>query len=434
MESRFRKVKLTQSAVDKAEPEAARYVLADTAIPGFWLRVEPSGAKTFRLRYRVGGGRGATVREPRIGDAKALRCEKARAIAADWHAEVVMGGDPSGERIAKRDAPTMANLFERFLAEHADKTKKPSSAANDRRLIEKKLAPALGRRKVAEVTRAEIFKLHNGMSETPYEANRALALLSKALNLAEVWGLRPDGSNPVRHVKKFAETKRRRFLSPAELARLGEALRAAERDGCLTLPPQKGVREKAERAPVSPAAIAAVRLLVLTGARKSEVLGLRWAWVDAATGRANLPDSKTGEKVVILPPAALKVLADLPRDDGNPFVIRGAKPGAHLVNLKDPWLAIREAAGLGDVRVHDLRHSFASVGAAGGASLPIIGALLGHTQAATTERYAHLHDDPLQAAAATIGGRIAAAMGDAPARGEVVLCRAEKGLDARSRS
>ena len=255
-------------------------------------------------------------------------------------------------------------------------------------------------------------RLHKGMRETPYRANRSLALLSKAFNLAEVWGWRPDYSNPVRHVSKFAEKKRKRFLSQRELARLGEALRVAERDGCLTLPAKEGLRSEEKRAPIIPSAIAAIRLLILTGARKGEILGLRWDWIDFEAGRANLPDSKTGEKAIVLAPAALAVLDAIPRQDGNPHVIVGAKPGAALVNLKDPWLAIRETAGLDDVRVHDLRHSFASVGAANGASLPIIGALLGHTQATTTQRYAHLADDPLRAAAADIGKRIAAAMGE----------------------
>jgi integrase len=421
MEGGYRKVKLTQSVVDRAKPEAARYVLTDTVIPGFWLVVAPTGRKTFKLRYRVGGGQKATVREPKIGDATAMRCEKARAIAADWFAEVVKGGDPGGARQEKRAAPTMADLFARFLSDHSDKTKKASSAANDRRLIAKKLAPALGKRKVAEVTRAEVAKLHNGMSDTPYEANRALALLSKAFNLAELWGWRAEGTNPTRLVKKFAETARKRFLSPAELARLGDVLRIAERDGAVILPAQEGARDKPARVPVNPWAVAAIRLLVLTGARKGEILGLRWAWVDASTGRASLPDSKTGEKAIILNPAARAVLAALPRADDNPHVIQGGKPGAGLVNLKDPWLAVREAAGLDGVRIHDLRHSFASVGAAGGASLPVIGALLGHTQAQTTQRYAHLADDPLQAAAATIGGRIAAAMGHAGDSGDVIV-------------
>jgi integrase len=416
----YRTVKLTQSVVDKAAPEAARYVLTDTAIPGFWLTVLPSGRKTYVFRYRVGGGRSATIRAPKIGDAAAVRCEKARAVAEGWHADVIKGGDPGGERQAARAAPTMADLFDRYLTDHARPTKKASSIAEDERLIADYLLPAFGKRKAADVTREAVDKFHKGLAHKPYRANRCLAVLSKAFNLAEVWRMRPDGSNPCRHVRKFPETARKRYLGAAELARLGEALRIAERDGALILPARPGVRDKAERVPVSRWAVAAVRLLILTGARKSEILGLRWAWIDAANFRADLPDSKTGAKTIILPPPALAVLESLPRDAGNPHVIQGAKAGAHLVNLKDPWLAIREAAGLDDVRVHDLRHSFASVGASGGASLPIIGALLGHTQASTTQRYAHLHDDPLRATAAVIGGRIAAAMGDAGEGGTVV--------------
>jgi integrase len=339
---------------------------------------------------------------------------------------VAKGGDPSGHRKAQRDAPTMVDLFERFLSDHAEKTKKASSAANDRRLIKKKLAPALGRRKVAEITRSDIAQLHNRMSDTPYEANRGLALLSKALNLAELWGLRPEGTNPCRHVKKFAERKRKRFLSPAELGRLGDVLRISERDGFLVLPPKEGARTMEERVPLSRWAVAAIRLLVFTGARKSEILGLRWEWIDTANRRAHLPDSKTGEKTLILPPPALAVLSALPRAEGNPHVIQGGKPGAHLVNLKDPWRAIREVAGLDDVRIHDLRHSFASVGVANGASLPIIGALLGHAQPQTTQRYAHLADDPLQAAAANIGGQIALAMGETAVTAQVVRLRNER--------
>jgi integrase len=406
--------------VDVARPEAARYALSDTDIPGFRLLVWPSGRRGFYFRYRVGGGRAATVREPKIGEAPAMKAETARAIAAEWAAQVRLGGDPSGKRQEDREAPTIAELFNRYLSDHARPNKKASSLAEDERLIKDYLKPSFARRKVAEVKRADVDKFHKSLMGKPYLANRALALLSKAFNLAEMWGWRADASNPCRHVKKFAETKRRRFLSPKELARLGEVLRIAERDGALVLPPREGVREKAERVAISPSAVAAVRLLALTGARKGEILGLQGAWVDASSGRAHLPDSKSGEKTLILPPAALAVLASLQRVEGNPYVIVGGKPGAPLVNLKDPWLAIREAAGLDDVRIHDLRHSFASVGAAGGASLPIIGALLGHSQPSTTQRYAHLADDPLQAAAADIGAKIWAAMGAAGEAAEVV--------------
>ena len=407
------KKRISETVLERAPITGLRYVIADTDIPGFWLVVTKTGKKSFVLRYRVGGGRSATIREPKIGDWPAMKAAKARSIAAEWLAEVRLGGDPSGARQALRAAPTMGALFDRYLSDHARPTKKASSLAEDEQLLKDYLRPAFDKRKVHEVTRADIDRFHKGLAHKPYRANRALALLSKAMNLAEVWGWRPDGSNPTRHVRKFAEKRRERFLSPAELGRLGEVLRRAERDGFLALPPREGLRDAEVRVPIARHVIGAIRLLVLTGARKSEILGLRWAWIDMAQGRAQLPDSKTGFKVLILPPGALAELSRLPRLPDNPHVIVGGKPGAALVNLKDPWAVIRECAGIEDVRIHDLRHSFASVGAAGGASLPILGALLGHSQPSTTARYAHLADDPLQAAAADIGGRIVAAMGDA---------------------
>jgi integrase len=189
------------------------------------------------------------------------------------------------------------------------------------------------------------------------------------------------------------------MLSAAELARLGDALAAY--DG-------------------SPYITAAVKLLLFSGARLSEILGLRWEWINLERGEARLPDSKTGAKTLHLPPPALAVLKGLPRLEGNPYVIVGQKDGASLVNLQKPWQAIRKAAGLTDVRLHDLRHSYASVGAAGGDSLLVIGKLLGHHHAATTERYAHLALDPIKAAAASIAGRIASALEGANGNGEVV--------------
>jgi integrase len=209
------------------------------------------------------------------------------------------------------------------------------------------------------------------------------------MNLAERWGMRPDGSNPCRHVEKFAERKRERMLSAEELGRLGGAL--ADYNG-------------------SPYVVAAVKLLVFTGARLSEVLGLRWDWVDFSRGEARLPDSKTGAKTLHLPPPALAVLSALPRMDGNPHVICGRVEGAALVNLEKPWRQIRKSADLDGVRLHDLRHAFASVAASAGMGLPIIGKMLGHAQAATTARYAHLASDPVKAAAATVAGGIADAM------------------------
>ncbi|MBM3492653.1 MAG: site-specific integrase [Alphaproteobacteria bacterium] len=297
---------------------------------------------------------------------------------------------------------SLADLTERFLAEHAEAKRKPATATEYRRMLRLHVLPKLGGRRVTEIERPHVARLHHDMAATPYQANRMLAVLRKFFNWVEQHGHRPDGSNPCRHVEKFPEKKRERFLSEAELARLGEALAAAEG------------RE-------SPHFLALVRLLVFTGARLGEWLGARWEWIDLERGVVRLPDSKTGAKNLYLNPPALDVLAGLPRLAGNPHVIVGAKPGAALVNAEKPWRAIRKAAGLDDVRLHDLRHSHASVGAAAGLSLPVIGALLGHSQPATTARYAHLSTDPLRAASDTIASRIAAAMRGKPADGGNVV-------------
>jgi integrase len=391
--------KITKRSVDalKATADGAEAVLWDTELKGFGARVQRGGAKSYVLHYRAGGGRGAPLRKLTIGrHGSPWTPETARKEAKTLLGMIEDGADPAADKMARREAPTIAELAERFLAEHAEAKRKGSTAAEYRRLLDKIILPALGKRKVADVTRADVTKLHHANRAAPYQANRVLAVLSKMFNLAERWGLRPDGSNPCRHVEKFAERKRERMLSPAELARLGNAL--AAHDG-------------------SPYAVAAVKLLVFTGARLGEVLGLKWEWIDFERGEARLPDSKTGAKTLHLPPPALAVLAGLPRLDGNPYVIAGAKEGAALVNLEKPWRAIRQPAGLDDVRLHDLRHAFASVAASSGMGLPIIGKMLGHSQPATTARYAHLASDPVKAAAAAVASKIAAAMGGSVSEG-----------------
>ncbi len=203
-------------------------------------------------------------------------------------------------------------------------------------------------------------------------------------SLAAVWGLRPDGSNPCRHVKRYKERKRERFLSPEETERLGEVLREAENE--------------------MPSAVAAFRLLLLTGCRLSEIQFLRWEYVKEDC--IELPDAKIGGRVVPLGPEARAVLEAPPREDGNPWVIRGKLPGSHITDLQTPWRRIRARAGLEDVRIHDLRHSYASRALALGESLTMIGKLLGHTQVQTTARYALLALDSIQNAAARITGSI----------------------------
>lgn len=413
-------IKIGKRSVDALKATGLRYVAWDNEVRGFGVRVGPTGSKTYVLKYRVGGGREGRVRWGVIGPHGALTPDQARETAQRWAAAVATGGDPAGDKLDSRKAPTVSDLLDRYLSEHAEKKNKARTEANARALINKLVRPALGKLKVADVTRADVAKLHNGLSATPYQANRALAVLSKAFNLAEVWGLRTEGTNPCMRVERFEEKSRERFLTDKEFATLGEVMARAEREPLIFS--SDGRRQTTVR--VNPEAIRAVRLLIFTGGRVGEILGLRWEYIDLEAGRANLPDSKTGKKVLQLPPPALEVLSKANRPkDGKGFVIRGgggADPEVALVNLKDPWGAIRRAAGLEDVRPHDLRHAFASVAVARGISLPMIGALLGHREVKTTQRYAHLADDPQKAAAGQIANRISEAM-TAPTGGAEVV-------------
>ncbi len=381
--------KLTNRTVAAIKPGDRDLFVWDDELPGFGLRVKPSGVKSYILQYR---NQHNVSRRYTLGRHGVIGPEKARVKAKSLLAGVRDGADPATERKEAREAPTVADLAERYMAEHARPKKRPSSARTDANNLRLHVLPALGRKRAAVVTRADIADLHYAMRETPGAANRTLALISKMMNLAEKWGWRPDGSNPCRHVDRYPERAMERFLSGDELGRLGAGLSEAERT-----------------ATELPSVIAAIRLLMFTGARLGEILNLEWEQVDFERACLRLPESKTGAKVIHLSAPALEVLNGIERD-GSPWVIAGRDPDKPLVNLRKPWHRIRAMAGLDDVRLHDLRHSFASVGAAGGLSLPMIGALLGHTQAATTQRYAHLAADPLKQAVDMIGERIRAAM------------------------
>lgn len=390
--------KITKRTVDalKIDEEKSESVLWDTELKGFGCRVQRGGSKSYILHYRAGRGRGAPIKKVTIGrHGSPWTPDTARSEAKQILGRVAAGADPASERAAQKVAPTISELAERFFTEHAEAKRKASTTSEYRRLIDKFIIKDLGKRKVVDVTSDDISKLHHKLRKSPYQANRVLAVLSKMFNLAELWGWRSKQSNPCRGIERFEEKHRERFLTAAELARLGDALTAY--GGSEYVP-------------------AAIKLLVFTGARLGEVLGLRWEWITA--GRARLPDRKTGEKTIHLPAPALAVLAGLPRVAGNPHVIVGAKEGGPLVNLEKPWRAIRHQAGLDDVRLHDLRHAFASVAVASGMGLPIIGKMLGHKQAATTSRYAHLDDHPVKAAAAAVAGKIAADMGIAAIEGD----------------
>ena len=378
-------IKITKRTIDRIESDGSDRFYWDRELPGFGLRVRASGRKFSVTQFRANG----RLRRMTLGPVTAFAPEEARRRAMVLLSEAKSGGDPAAQRDADRKAATIKALGERFLDEYVPTHCKPSTAYEYRRSVELYIDPRIGRRKVNEIQRSDTAELHHGLRKTPYQANRTLGVLSKMFNLAEMWGPRPDGSNSCLHVKRFKEEKRERFLSAEEFQRLGTVLDEILEDGSETR-----------------SAVVAVRLLMLTGRRLSEVQKLRWEHVDLEAGELRLPDTKTGGRAVPLAPSAVRLLESLPRDDDNPWVIAGRKPGSYLTDLQHPWRRIRARAELDDVRIHDLRHSYASRALALGEGLPMIGKLLGHTQVQTTARYAHLARDTVKASAARIGDSI----------------------------
>ncbi len=336
--------------------------------------------------------------------------------------------DPAGEKVGERETPTVAALADRFLAEHVDAKRKPGTAATYRYVIESAVKPHLGTAKADKVTRAAVAKMHNALKETPSWANRAVAVVGSMYTFAARSGVVPEGMNPARKIDKFAENNRERFLTSEELERLGMAIREAETTGIPWevdehAPRTKHIPKQENRfTKISRFAAAALRLLLFTGCRLREILHLKWENVDIERGLLFLADSKTGKKTIVLNAPAMAVLASL--DRLGSYVVPGDDPEKPRADLKRPWQTMAKRAGLDGVRLHDLRHTYASFGAGGGLGLPIIGKLLGHTQASTTARYAHLDNDPLRRASEAIGNRIAAALDGKS--GEVVEFRSRK--------
>ncbi len=299
------------------------------------------------------------------------------------------GVEAAGVRRAEPAEATLAAVADRYLREHVAVRCRRSTAAQYRSAIGNHILPVLGDLPVSSVEPAHVADLQLRLGDRPAAANLAVATLSRLMEQAADWGLIPDGRNPCRHARKYRVRRRERFLTDVEFRRLGRALDTLESDGA-----------------VSRHAAAAIRLLMLTGCRRNEILTLRWEDVDPKAGEVRLRDTKTGPRTVPLSPAAAGVLAGLPRVGGNPWVIPGGRPGAHLSGLFQPWCRVRTRAGLGDVRLHDLRHSFASRALALGESLPMIARLLGHARIQTTARYAHLARDAIREAAARVAEEI----------------------------
>ena len=379
---------------DIAPPEKGQRLVFDSVVSGLAVRVLRTGARAFVFNYRVHG----RERRLTIGSPPAWTVAQARDRAGELRRSVDVGGDPMQARQDARKADDVNALADRFEAEHLAK-RRASTSKGYLGMLRHHIRPALGRMKVADVRHEDVDRLHRKIAATaPYQANRTIAVLSKMFGLAVKWGLRAD--NPVKGIERAPEEKRERFLTPAEIAKLGEILAAhPERRSCN-----------------------AIRLLLLTGARRGEMLSATWSQFDLEKGVWTKPSAATKqakEHRIPLSAPAMALLSEMraAADPTCPYVFpgqrkadaRGRPVWAHLTDIKRVWASVCEAAGIEGVRVHDLRHSYASILASSGLSLPIIGALLGHTQPQTTARYAHLLDDPLRAATERVGAVVTGA-------------------------
>ncbi|MGB6913651.1 MAG: tyrosine-type recombinase/integrase, partial [Pseudolabrys sp.] len=368
--------KLTDAVVKALPaPTSGEKITYDEAMKGFGIRVTAAGARSFVLNYRTRLGR---ERRYTIGRFPNWKTSPARTEALELRKVVDRGGDPLGDIHAGRKAPTVADLCDRFEAEHLSRLR-PSTQTSYRQQITSEVRPSLGSLKVAEVSFSDIDRLHRAISKrAPYRANRVLALVSKMFSMAKRWGWRTD--NPVKGIERNTEHKRHRYLTGPELSRLATAL--------------------AEFPDLTVAN--AVRLALLTGARRGELLAARWEDFDLAAGVWTKPGATTKQKTlhrVALSDVAVRLLVEMRRHALLDVWVFPARGGGHLTAIREAWDALRAAADIPDVRLHDLRHTFASLSASSGASLPLIGAMLGHSSPTTTHRYAHLLDDPQRSAA-----------------------------------
>lgn len=417
------KGRITKRAVDALLCPAGRdrTFLWDDALAGFGVAVFPTGKKVYVAQFRKDG----RSRRVAIGEHGRLTPDEARSEAKKILGAVETGADPIAKRRAERQVRTFGDVAEEFMQLHVEAKRKSRTGEEYRNLLHLHILPAIGSKRVLDVRRADVARLHGKLADIPYQANRVLALISTIWN----WAARRDevalADNPAKGIERYPEHGRERFLTSEELARLGAALAEGETIGLPYSIDEK--KSGAKHAPkldkrlvkFDPFAVAAIRMLILTGARLREILDAKWEQVDLERGVIFLADSKTGKKPIYFSAAAQAVLASLPRIEGNPHIIAGAKDAAPRADLKKPWAAACRAAGLEGVRLHDVRHTFASFGAGASLGLPVIGALLGHSQAATTHRYAHLDASPLRRAVETIGATISAAM-DGNKGGEVV--------------
>ncbi len=395
--------KITKKLVDQVQAGDKDLLVFDTLLKGFVLKVTPMGSKTYLVIYRM-GGRTTPKRKVTIGrHGSPWTPDQARTEAEKLLASVRQGTDPAAEKKARAArGSTVAELANRYLSDHVDVKNKPSTAVGFRRLVEKEIKPAIGKLQAEKVTRADIAKLHHDMRDTPRQANQTLAVLSKMFSLAEVWGLRPDETNPCKKIERYRENKRERFLATAEVERLGKVLAALE-----------DARE------VHDTVIAGIRLLLLTGCRLGEVLALRWE--DVGDGAVTIRDAKAGARIHPIGALAQAFLAELPSSSDwvLPAPSDSKKPLSNST-ITHAWDVIRGKAELADARLHDLRHTVGTYAGQTGANAFLVRDKLGHKTLAMTGRYVNRDADPLRDLSDKIEGRIMGALnaGAATAKGE----------------
>jgi integrase len=377
-------VQLTKAIIEKKPlPESGYERLWDAKVRGLFLRITPSGRRTWSVRYTSQHGKS---QDAKLGPYPALTVEAARRKAIELLARVHSGEDPAAERRERRQAVTVEQLCSMFMAEHVQLKLRPTTAAEYQRLIDKHIVPRLGRQRVDMVTSDMIDEVHVSLEDTPRQANHLLSVLSKMFSFAVRRELRPDRSNPAKGQDRYRENKRERFLTSDEKRRLLVVL------------------DELDRQQIMSEAVLAIRLLFLTGRRKSEILTLRWTDLDLERGTMRLPDSKVGAVTFRLTETVVALLQRVKqeRQDGatdekrvsqSPYVIPGRRYDQPMKNISKPWERIREMAELEDVRLHDLRHTYASWCAIDGMDLLHIKRLMGHASIQTTQRYAHLNDE-----------------------------------------
>ncbi len=408
--------RITKRIVDSCKARNKPYFVWDSELKGFGLSVSPNGAKSFVAKYRVGRGRSAPTRRTVVAPVGRVTPDEARTLARKIISKAALGGDPVSEKKEKDKAITIAALAELFLDSHVKTKRSKGTVSSYKVTLNKHIIPAFGKRKARELARNDVARWHLERSETPIAANRALAVIGSMYTFAQRHGYVDENHNPARRIEKFNEKSKERYLTREELSAVGAALRLAQTKGLPWQLDEKKPKSKHLPKPVNRKtildkyAVAAIRLLIFTGARLREILHLKWENVDFERSMLFLPDSKTGKKTIVLNPPALVLLQSLPRVKDCAFVIAGQELKQPKADLKRPWALVSAHAGLSDVRIHDLRHTYASFGAGAGLGLPIVGKLLGHTQSATTQKYAHLDNDPVQRGANIIGKEIAAAM------------------------